>query len=94
MKLESQIRCLHQVLSVFTLMSLSGEERFEGGTLVGAYNGTARNGELITMEASGVSHEGFYVLLQKDNAGLNGEDRLTTIADFAAFGEYETTGCT
>lgn len=48
------------------------------------------------MEASGVSPEGFYVLLQKDNDGLNGEDQLLHVGDFAAFGEYsaEIPGCT
>ena len=77
-------------------MSFSGEERFEGGTLVGAYNGIAEDGELITMEASGVSPEGFYVLLQKDNDGLLDERQwVLHVGDFAAFGEYIAmiTGC-
>ena len=77
-------------------MSFSGEERFEGGTLVGAYNGIAEDGELITFEASGVSPEGFYVLLQKDNDGLLEDDRVLQIGEFVAFGGYTAniTGCT
>ena len=76
-------------------MSFSGEERFQGGTLVGAYNGIARNGELITIEASGVSLEGFYVVLQKDNDGLDEGQWQLHVGDFAAFGEYtaKITGC-
>ena len=69
-------------------MSFSGEERFEGGTLVGAFNDIATDGELITMEASGVSPEGFYVLLQKDNDGLDEDQWVLHVGDFAAFGEY------
>ena len=88
MKSESQIRCLHQVLSRLTLMSFSGEERFEGGTLVGYYNGIATDGEVITMEASGVSPEGRYVVLQKDNDGLDETQWNLHVGDFAAFGEY------
>ena len=96
LKSESQIHCLPQVLSVLTLMSFPGEERFQGGTLVGSYNGSARNGELITFEASGVSPEGFYVLLQKDNDGLLEDDRVLQIGEFVAFGGYTAniTGCT
>ena len=76
-------------------MSFSGEEMFEGGTLVGANNAVSRNGELIIMEASGVAPEGFYVLLQKDNDGLNEQDWLLHIAGFMVFGEYTATitGC-
>ena len=40
------------------------------------------------MEASGVSPEGFYVVLQKDNAGLDEDQWVLHVGDFAAFGEY------
>ena len=95
MKSESQIRCLPQVLPVLTLMSVSEEERFKGGSLVGSYNGIATDGELITIEASGVSPEGFYVVLQKDNDGLDDWMRNLHVGDFAAFGDYtaKITGC-
>ena len=69
-------------------MSFPGEERFKGGTLVGAFNDIATDGQLITMEASGVSPEGFYVLLQKDNDGLVETQLVLHVGDFAAFGEY------
>ena len=77
-------------------MTFSGEERFAGGTLVDAYNGIATNGELITIEASGVSPEGFFVVLQKDNDGLKKAQWSLHVGDFAAFGEYTTKipGCT
>ena len=77
-------------------MTFSGEVRFQGGTLFGAYNGIAEDGELITMEASGVSPEGFYVVLQKDNDGLDEDQWNLHVGDFAAFGEYaaKITGCT
>ena len=69
-------------------MSFSGEERFQGGTLVGSYNGIARSGVVITIEASGVAPEGRYVLLQKDNDGLDEGDWQLHVANFVAFGEY------
>ena len=69
-------------------MTFSEEERFQGGTLVGTYDGIATDGELITIEASGTSPEGHYVLLQKDNDGLDEGDWQLHVADFAAFGEY------
>ena len=77
-------------------MYFSGEERFEGGTLVGAYNDIAEDGELITIEASGMSPEGFYVVLQKDNGGLDKAQWYLHVGDFAAFGEYtaKIPGCT
>ena len=73
-------------------MTFSEEERFQGGTLVGTYDGIAKNGELITMETSGVSPaEGRYVVLQKDNDGLDEAQWQLHVGDFAAFGEYTTT---
>ena len=72
----------------FNEIFLIGEERFQGGTLVGIYNGIATDGELISIEASGISPEGRYVLLQKDNHGLDEDDWMLHIADFAVFGEY------
>ena len=76
-------------------MSFSGEERFQGGTLVGTYNGIARNGVVITIEVSGTSPEGRYVVLQKDNDGLDEGDWQLHVANFMAFGEQtaEITGC-
>ena len=35
-----------------------------------------------------MSPEGRYVLLQKDNHGLDEDDWMLHIADFAVFGEY------
>ena len=71
-------------------MPFSGEERFQGGTLVGTYDGISWNGELITMEASEVSPEGRYIVLQKDNNGLEEAEWQLHVGDFAAFGEYTT----
>ena len=91
MKSESQILCLPQVFSnhiTDDFLKFSGEERFQGGTLVSTYDGIATDGELITMEASGLAPEGHYVLLQKDNEGLAEGDWQLHVADFAAFGEY------
>ena len=56
--------------------------------MVGNYDGIAEKGELITIEASGVSLEGRYVILQKDNKGLDESQWLLHVGDFAAFGEY------
>ena len=76
-------------------MSFAVEERFQGGSLVGTYNGIATEGELITIAASRTSPEGHYVVLQKDNDGLNENERQLHVADFAAFGEYSANiaGC-
>ena len=68
-------------------MSFSGEERFQGGTLVGTYEGIATEGELITIAASEVAPEGRYVVLQKDNNGLAEGDWQLHVAHFMAFGE-------
>ena len=49
------------------------------------------------MEASGVSPEGRYVVLQKDNDGLLDEKQwVLQLGEFVAFGEYTAniTGCT
>ena len=77
------------------MMCFPGKEKFQGGSLVGSYNGIATDGELITIEASGVSPEGFYVVLQKDNDGLDEAQWNLHVGDFAAFGEYtaKITGC-
>ena len=69
-------------------ISLTDNERFQGGTLVGTYDSIAKNGELITIEASEVSLEGRYVVLQKDNKGLDEAQWELHVGDFAAFGEY------
>ena len=68
---------------IINYISLSENERFEGGTLVGTYDGIAEKGELITFEASGVSLEGHYLVLQKDERNW-----LLHVGDFAALGEY------
>ena len=93
LKSESRIRCLPQVLVVIIInnyISLTDNERFQGGTLVGTYDGIARDGELITIEASEVSLEGRYVVLQKDNKDLDEAQWQLHVGDFAAFGEYTT----
>ena len=82
---SSGILCL-----ILPLMTFSGEERFQEGTLVGTYDDISKNGELISMEASEVSAEGRYVVLQKDNDGLSESQWQLHVGDFAAFGEYTT----
>ena len=76
-------------------MSFSGEEMFSGGVLLGSYNGSAVNGQKIALDApaSGPPLVGRYVLLQKDNAGLSGEDRQFHVAEFEAFGGCDTYLC-
>ena len=73
---------------IYNYLSLSDNEKFQGGTLVGTYDRIAKDWELITIEASGVSLEGRYVVLQKDNKELSEDDWQLIFADFAAFGEY------
>ena len=96
MKSELQTHCLPQVIFFVVLSnhSVSGDEKFKGGTLIGTYPGIAKNKELITLEASGVSPEGRYVVLQKDNNEVPEEKWSLHVGDFAAFGEYtsEITG--
>ena len=50
---------------------------------------------MLTIAASEVAPEGRYVLLQKDNDGLNKDDWQLHVANFMAFGEQaaEITGC-
>ena len=43
---------------------------------------------MIKIEASEMSLEGRYVILQKDNKGLDETQWQLHVGDFAAFGEY------
>ena len=61
---------------------------FKRGKLLGTYNGPAKAGEWILVEKEGQSPEGRYVLLQKNNEGLDGGDWQLHVAEFAAFGRY------
>ena len=92
MKSGSRILYLPQVISVITIINnylyLSENERFKGGTLVGTYDGIAEKGELIMFEASAVSLEGRYAVLQKDNKELDDSQWELHVGDFAVFGEY------
>ena len=61
---------------------------FKRGKLLGTYNGPAKAGEWIVVEQEGQSLEGRYVLLQKNNEGLDEDDWQLHVAEFAAFGRY------
>ena len=61
---------------------------YGGGSLVGTYNGPAKAGEWIVVEQEGQSLEGCYVVLQKNNEGLDEDDWQFHVAEFAAFGRY------
>ena len=61
---------------------------FKRGKLLGTYNGPAKTGEWIAVEQEGQSPEGRYVLLQKNNEGLDEDDWQLHVAEFAAFGRY------
>ena len=65
---------------------------FNGGTVLGFFAGPAKAGQEITMEAptSDTTPEGHYVLLQKDNSGVEGEDQQLHVAEFEAFGIYDS----
>ena len=60
---------------------------FSGGVLLGSYNGSAVNGQKITIEApaSGPTSEGRYVLLQMDNNHTVRPVRMEVI-EIVAFG--------
>ena len=64
---------------------------FNGGTVLGFFAGPAKTHEEITMEAltSKATPAGRYVLLQKDNSGLEGEDQQLHVEEFEAFGNYD-----
>ena len=64
---------------------------FNGGTRLGFFAGPAKAGQEITMEAptSKATPEGHYVLLQKDNAGVEGYDQQLHVEEFEAFGIYD-----
>ena len=61
---------------------------YRGGSLVGTYNGPAKAGEWIVVEEKKESPEGRYVVLQKNNEGLDEDDWQLHVADLAAFGRY------
>ena len=59
--------------------------------MLGFFAGPAKTRQEITMEAptSEPTPEGRYVLLQKDNSGVEGEDRQLHVEEFEAFGIYD-----
>ena len=59
--------------------------------MLGFFAGPAKAGQEITMEApnSEATPEGRYVLLQKDNAGVEGDDKQLHVIEFEAFGKYD-----
>ena len=61
---------------------------FKRGKLLGTYQGPAKAGEWIVVEKEGQSPEGRYVLLQKNNEGLDDNDWQLHVAEFEAFGRY------
>merc|ERR1711934_84044 len=100
-EISSREDCCGERLSNFQVrvtdsLPSSGEEMFREGVLLNSYNGPAVNGQKITLgvPASGPPLVGRYVLLQKDNAGLSGDDRQLHVADFAAFGGLTTSATT
>ena len=64
---------------------------FNGGTVLGFFAGPAKARQEITMEAptSEATPAGRYVLLQKDNAGVKGNDQQLHLTEFEAYGEYD-----
>ena len=64
---------------------------FNDGTELGFFAGPAKTHEEITMEAptSQPTPEGRYVLLQKDNSGVEGDDQQLHVEEFEAFGQYQ-----
>ena len=59
--------------------------------MLGSFAGPAKAGQEITMEAptSETAPEGRYVLLQKDNSGVEGDDQQLHVEEFEAFGIYD-----
>ena len=59
--------------------------------MLGSFAGPAKAGQEITMGASTLepAPEGRYVLLQKDNFGVEGEDQQLHVEEFEAFGIYD-----
>ena len=64
---------------------------FNGGRVLGFFAGPAKTHQEITMEApsSEATPEGRYVLLQKDNSGVEGEDQQLHVEEFESFGIYD-----
>ena len=65
--------------------------------MLGYFAGPAQTRQEITMEAptSETTPEGRYVLLQKDNYGVEGENQQLHVEEFEAFGKYDNiiAGC-
>ena len=59
--------------------------------MLGFFVGPAKAGQEIMMEAPSPepTPEGRYVLLQKDNAGVDGDDQQLHVEEFEAFGIYD-----
>ena len=64
---------------------------FNSGHVLGFFAGPAKAGQEITMEAptSETAPEGRYVLLQKDNSGVDGDDQQLHVEEFEGFGIYD-----
>ena len=62
-------------------------ELFTDGTLLGAYRGPAHTAVTpIEATSNEPSPRGYYVILQKDSASLEGHNQQLRVAEFAAFG--------
>ena len=70
---------------------LVDEVQFTGGKLLGSFRGPAYTKKVTPVEA--VSNErspqGYYVILQKDSTGLEGDNQQFHVAEFVAFGRYD-----
>ena len=87
------MNCQQQVffnlnIKAIQLKYLLDKEMFKGGKLLGEYKGPAKDGEWIVVDQEGQSPEGRYVLLQKNNEGLDEDDWQLHVAEFAAFGRF------
>ena len=91
-----QTHCHHQVLIFYNFelrLYILDEELFTDGTLLGSVRGPAHTG-VVPIEALSPSPQGHYVILQKDSAGLQGDNQQLSLVELVAFGRYgaETEG--
>ena len=72
------------------------QELFTGGTLLGSFKGPPTHSAVTSVEATSAkpSPRGHYVILQKNSAGLVGDNQQLSVAELVVFGRYgaETEG--
>ena len=75
---------------IFQFLFSLDNELFTGGTLLGSFGGPAHTAATpVEATSAEPSPRGHYVILQKDSAGLVGDNQQLSVDELVAFGRYD-----